>query len=439
MSPFFLRRILAKGGPQVEGHLLMSRKERDWMRVAARVVKGELLLKEAAFLMSVSYRQCLRRLKRYRAEGDKGLLHRGRGRSNRRIEEESKQAILKAYQTQYAGFGPTLAAEKLWEREKLKVGAETLRRWLIKAGLWTRRRKRKSHRTWRQRREHFGELVQMDGSKHRWFGEAGPSCFLMSMVDDATGITMSLLSQEETTAAAMELLWKWIERYGIPASLYTDRKNVYVPDEKVLEEARLTGQSAFTQFGRACNDLRIKIIKAYSPQAKGRIERSNGLYQDRLVKELRLESITDIETANRYLATGYQNKLNQKFAVKPAKSADFHRSAKGYNLKEIFSIQQKRSLTRDWIVRFENGFYQLRSRSRRPPTTRTVKVQRYLNGELHFSYRGASLPYTKIEVRQVRVKPSPQKKASKAPKTRWSPPPTHPWRRSYKTIPHTRG
>jgi hypothetical protein len=416
----------------------MSRKERDWLKVLIRVVKRELRLKEAAFLMSVSYRQCLRRLSRFKAEGDAGLIHRGRGRSNRRIDEEKKRAILKIYETRYAGFGPTLAAEKLWEREKLKVGAETLRRWLIRAGKWTKRRKRKCHRSWRPRREHFGEMVQMDGSKHEWFGEKKPSCFLMSMVDDATGVTMSLLSPEETTVAAMQLLWKWIERYGIPASLYTDRKTVYVPAEKVTERAKWTGESPFTQFGRACNQLGIKIIKAYSPQAKGRIERSNGLYQDRLVKELRLEGITDIAIANRYLAGGYQDKLNEKFAIKPAKNADFHRNAKGYVLSAILCTEEDRSLTADWIVRFENSFYQLKPQSRKPPTVSKVKVRRYLDGELHFCYRGKNLAYTKIEGRETRVKVPPQKTSQRA-KSQWIPPEGHPWRRSYKTIPHHRG
>ena len=415
----------------MEGHLLMSRKERDWSQVLSRVERGELNVKEAAFLMSVSYRQCLRRIKRFRAEGDAGLLHRGRGRSNRRISEESKQAILTIYETRYAGFGPTLATEKLWENEKLKIGIETLRRWLMKAGLWTRRRKRKSHRSWRPRRSHFGEMVQMDGSKHKWFGEEEPSCFLMNMVDDATGVTMSLLSREETTLAAMELLWKWIDRYGIPASLYTDRKTVYVPDEKVLEKAKWTGEEALTQFGRACNELGITLIKAYSPQAKGRVERSNGLYQDRLVKELRLMSIADIEKANLFIAGGYQDKLNQKFAVAPVKNADFHRSAKGYVLSEIFSIQEKRALTEDWMVRFDNGFYQLQHKGSSSPTLRNVTVRRYLNGELHFSYRGKNLSYTKIEALASRVK-SLSSKAASGSKQRWIPPANHPWRWPYK-------
>ena len=416
----------------------MSRKERDWLKVLTRVVKRELQLKEAAFLMAVSYRQCLRRLSRFKAEGDVGLLHRGRGRSNRRIDAEKKRAILEVYEKRYSGFGPTLAAEKLLEREKLKVGAETLRRWLIKSGKWTRRRKRKSHRSWRPRKEHFGEMVQMDGSKHEWFGKKKPSCFLMNMVDDATGITMSMLSPEETTVAAMELLWAWIERYGMPASLYTDRKTVYVPEEKVVERAKLTGESPFTQFGRACNQLGIKIIKAYSPQAKGRVERSNGLYQDRLVKELQLEGITDIATANRYLAGGYQDKLNEKFAVKPARKANFHRSGKGYVLSAILCIQEDRDLTADWIVRFENSFYQLKPQSRKPPTVRKVKVCRYLDGELHFCYRGKNLAYTRIEARKTREK-VPTKKTSQKAKSQWVPPSSHPWRRSSKPIPHNRG
>ena len=406
----------------------MSKKERDWLRVLERVTKKEINLREAAEIMNVSYRQCLRKNKRYREEGDKGLVHQGRGRkSNRAKEEKTRKAIIERYQERYWDFGPTLAAEKLVKEGYEVVDHETLRRWLIKEKLWKKRRKRSPHRTWRERRAHFGELVQMDGSHHEWFEDRRGACCLMNMVDDATGKTLSLLDEQETTAGAMTLLWRWIERYGIPAALYTDRKNVYVPEDKAVVNAELSGQEVLTQFGRACKSLGIRIIKAHSPQAKGRVERSNGTYQDRLVKELRLENINDIESANKLLINRTIDELNEKFAVPARDKADFHRNAKGRDLGSIFCIEEERALTSDWIVRFDNGYYQLVGQSGRPPTSKKVTVRRYLNGELHFNYRGKDL-----EHRVLPQRPEPTVKAqAPVPKRNkaYVPPQDHPWRR----------
>jgi len=188
----------------------------------------------------------------------------------------------------------------------------------------------------------------------------------MNMVDDATSTTQSLFAAEETSFAAMELLWQWIERYGIPRALYTDRKNVYVVDEQTRQRAADSGEEALTQFGRACRELGITIIKAYSPEAKGRVERSHGTYQDRLVKELRLAGIETIAASNELLPQFCQQ-LNQKFAVAARAAADYHRSAKGYDLAAIFCYQEERTITADWVVRFENRFYQLAPRRKGQP------------------------------------------------------------------------
>jgi transposase len=383
----------------------MSKRERDWLRVLERVKKRQITLKEAAAIMGVSYRQCIRKNQRYQLEGDKGLLHKGRGKSsNRAVEAETRKAIIERYQERYEDFGPTLFAEKLKD-EGWEVDHETLRRWLIKERLWKKRRKRSAHRSWRARRGHFGELVQMDGSHHKWFEERGEGCCLMNMVDDATGRTMSLLCEEETTAGAMTLLWGWIERYGIPVALYTDRKSVYVPDEKTAAKAEISGKEVLTQFGRACKELGIRIIEAHSPQAKGRVERSNGTYQDRLVKELRLRGINDLAEANKLLSESFIDDLNEKFAVLPREKSDFHRSAKGQDLKSIFCIEEERVLSDDWIVRYGNGYYQIERQSDRPPTNKKILVRHYLNGELHFNYRGQDRQY-----RQLPQRPGPTKK-----------------------------
>jgi len=207
-----------------------------------------------------------------------------------------------------------VAAGRRTGRSGRVLDHETLRRWLLGAGLWQKRRKRSKHRARRERKAHFGELVQLDGSHHRWFGpERAESC-VMDMVDDATGLTMALMAEQETTEAAMRLLWQWVERYGVPQALYVDRKTVFITDREPTLEEQLAGQAPMTAFGNACAKLGIVLIPANSPQAKGRVERRHGVLQDRLVKELALRGITRIPTANRLLANGFIDGLNAKFA-----------------------------------------------------------------------------------------------------------------------------
>jgi transposase len=416
----------------MEGHLTMSSRERERLKLFERVKRGELSLKEAAALCSLSYRQTRRLYKRYYADGDRGLLHRGRGRpSNRAHPAQFKATVLARYQEKYPDFGPTLAAEKL-VLEGHVVDHETLRGWLLKAGLWQKRRKRGKHRSWRERRAHFGELVQLDGSPHQWFEKRAPKACLMNMGDDAQSTTLSWLAEEETIFAAMQLLWQWIDRYGIPHSLYTDKKNVYVIDEKTREKAADSGEEVFTQFGRACWQLGIKIITAHSPEAKGRVERNHGIYQDRLVKELRLAEINTIVAANEFLQNDYCDQLNERLAVAPRSEVDFHRSAKDYDLASIFCIEEERTLTLDWVVRFDNQFYQLQPLRNTQLPKGKVLVRRYLNGELHFCYDERDLPYTLLPERPKRktvdkIKSKRRSSATGIVKP-YVPPAEHQWR-----------
>jgi transposase len=414
----------------MEGHLLMSERERERLKVFERVKQGEMQQVEAAEVCGLSYRQTRRLYQRYREFGDRGLVHLGRGRpSNRRKASEFRQEVLARYQERYPDFGPTLAAEKL-ALDGYVLDHETLRGWLLKAKLWRKRRQRAKHRSWRERRAHFGELVQLDGSHHQWFEKRAPKSCLMNMVDDATSTTQSLFAAEETSFAAMELLWQWIERYGIPRALYTDRKNVYVVDEQTRQRAADSGEEALTQFGRACKELGITIIKAYSPQAKGRVERSHGTYQDRLVKELRLAGIETIAASNELLPQFCQQ-LNQKFAVAARAAADYHRSAKGYDLAAIFCYQEERTITADWVVRFENQFYQLAPRRKGQSPRMGIKAQRYLNGELHFRYGQDELAYTLLAERPQPASKAKRKKRAQSDSImdKYVPPPTHAWRK----------
>lgn len=407
----------------------MSSRERERLKLFERVKRSELSLRAAAAIGGLSYRQTRRLYKRYCERGDGGLVHQGRGRSSNRARSAAfKAMVLARYQERYPDFGPTLAAEKL-ALDGQVVDHETLRGWLIKAGLWQKRRKRGKHRSWRERRAHFGELVQLDGSHHRWFEARGPKCCLMNMVDDAQGTTLSLLAAEETSFAAMELLWRWIERYGVPQSLYTDKKNVYVIDEKTRARAADSGEEVWTHFGWACKQLGIEIITAHSPEAKGRVERNHGIYQDRLVKELRLAGIDTIAAANEFLASGFCEQLNHKFAVAPRSAVDYHRSAKGYDLASIFCLEEERAVSADWMVRFENQFYQLQPPRKAQSAKGRIRVQRYLNGELHFRYGQQELRYTLLPER-----PQPLSKAKKTRQKRngvkpYVPPRNHAWRR----------
>jgi transposase len=385
----------------------MSKKERDSLVVLERVKRGEMKLAEAARVLRISYRQCGRRMKRYKEEGAAGLVHGLRGGTgNRKVPEEVRRAITELYRGRYEGFGPVLFAEKLEAAHRIKVDHETVRRLLIKEGLWQAAVKRKErHQAWRERRAHFGEMVQMDGSHHRWFEERGGKCCLMVMIDDATGIRMSMFAEEETTGAAMRLLWKWIERYGVPRFLYTDGKSVFVPSEKDEEKARIEGRESLTQFGRSCRKLGIRIIRARSPQAKGRVERSNGVYQDRLVKELRLEGVNSIEAANAVLGNGFDQELNRRFSVEAREAADYHRPAAGHDLADILCIEEERTLSVNWTLSFENHIYQVAAASHNySPVSRKVQVRRYLDGRLHMFYRGREIDFKEI--------PPPKKKPS---------------------------
>lgn len=408
--------------------IAMSQKERARFVEMEMVAEGKQSLGEAARRLGLSYRQGKRVWRRYREGGASGLVHRARGRpSNRCKGLVFRQACLEVYRERLMGFGPTLAAEKLGELGWV-VDHETLRRWLVAEGLWQRQRKRGPHRRWRERKAHFGELVQLDGSFHDWFGDGKKRC-LMNMVDDATGRTLALLFEEETTEAAMRLLWAWIERYGIPRALYTDWKNVYLTKREPTLEEQLSGEVPQTAFGKVCAKLGITIIPASSPQAKGRVERSNGVYQDRFIKELRLLGITEMEKANELLLGGFCEKLNQKFAHEPATSEDWHRPVpEGMDLADIFCWEETRVVNNDWTVRYHNRWFQITGpKGNLPPAKKNVLVQRRLDGSLHLIYRGQPVVFHEIPGPQPRTTAPPEVRGPK--REPYRPGPDHPWRR----------
>ena len=416
----------------MEGHLLMSAKERRRKVEFECVRKGRQTIKETAIRLELSYRQCRRAYKRFREEGDAGLVHRRRGQpSNRAKPQALKEAVLLRYQERYEGFGPVFAMEKLSE-EGYEIGRETLRRWLIEQTLWKPSRKRARHRKRRERKAHFGELVQMDGSHHQWFGEEEPYTCLMGMVDDATGTTVALMDGQETTELAMLTLWQWCKRYGIPKALYTDKKNVFVTTRKPSIEEQLAGDGALTAFGKVCRKLGIEIITANSPQAKGRVERKHGVFQDRFVKELHLQDISTLEEANEVLQNGFVDTLNQKFARPPRNKLDFHRKAPTKReLREIFCFEEIRTVANDWVVRCENRFYQIAKRNKPLPRPgQKIIVRRLLDGTIQVLYRDKKLKFKEIvppDTAPCYTEPAAPQPAT--PRKKYKPAPDHPWRR----------
>jgi hypothetical protein len=356
------------------------------------------------------------------------LIHGLRGRPSNHAKKASfKKQVLERYATRYADFGPTLAAEHLSE-DGLQVRRETLWRWLLKAGLWSRRQRRAVHRSRRERRSCLGEMVQMDGSHHDWFEGRGGRCILMVMIDDATSRTWARFFEGETTQAAMEVFGSYVRKYGLPHSLYVDRDSIYRSDRQATVEEELRGQPApATQFARAMAQLNVELILANSPQAKGRVERMNGTLQDRLVKQMRLEGIDNIASANLFLKKRFLPALNRKFMVGAKDALDVHRPMPaGVKLQEVLSFQEKRRVSNDWCVMWRNRIFQLDRRHQALGLAgRELTVREKLDGSIDLLSQGHELQWKELKQRPMprRSKPTIQNNRP------WKPAAAHPWNR----------
>ena len=399
------------------GRIGMSQRELRRIEVLSRVKSKELKVVDAASLLRVSYRQGKRLWKRYREEGAQGLRHGNAGRVSARAKPERfRRRVLQLVREKYGGaegerFGPTLAAEHLAREDGLRIDAETLRRWMLAEGLWSRQRQRKAYRQRRERRRHFGELVQMDGSFHDWLEERGPGGCLMNMTDDATSEVELRLGKEETIWAAVHTLRNWIEKHGVPQALYVDWKNLY--KRAPTQREQLRGEEPVTQFGRMCEKLGIAIIAAGSPQAKGRVERNHGTHQDRLIKKMRRKKIRTHEQANVYLQQDYLPEHNRRLRCAAAEAENYHRRApSARELREVFGLESERIISNDWVVRYDNRLFQVQAQSRRyAPAQGKVVVCEWQDGTVEIEYRGRKLPWKEIFSVPPRVsaelKPSP--------------------------------
>jgi transposase len=381
--------------------LMMSVKERRRLAVLGQVESGGLSVAAAGRLLGLSERQARRVWKRYRQAGDAGLVHGLRGRAgNRRGDPAVRQRALELVEREYGGYGPTLAAERLAADHGLVVEASTLRRWMIDAGLWRARGRSAVKRQRRPRRLCFGELLQLDGSDHDWLG-VGERCCLMVMIDDATSRMDARFFEAETTAAAMTMMERWAREHGLPQTVYPDRHSIYRRnDEPAQEVADRTGKRPATQFGRAMQELGVELIWARSPQAKGRVERVNRTLQDRLVKALRREGITTIESGNEYLDRTYLAEHNARFAVAAAEPTDVHVAVRADQLDATLVHRERRTVGQDHCVSFEGAVLQLQPSKHTPSLAgKWVDVERTLAGELRVRRRDRLIPHQTLDAR----------------------------------------
>ena len=407
-----------------EGDMIMARpKELKRLHVIRKVLEKGIKQVKAAEILGLSRRQVRRIVKRVKLEGDKGVVHKSRGQpSKRRIPEEIKDKIIGLYRLQYGDFGPTLASEKLEERDNLRVSDETLRLWLLESGDWEKRRKTRGHRRWRERKPHRGEMVQMDGSHHDWFEGRGPECVLMGYIDDATSKVFARFYDYEGTMPAMDSFKRYSRKYGLPSRLYLDRHTTYKSPAKASVEDVLNEEVPLSEFERALKELGVEVIHAMSPQAKGRVERLFKTLQDRLVKEMRLRGIQTIEEANAFLKQ-YLPVYNRRFSVLPREREDLHRPLpKGFNLDAVLCIKTERRLRNDFTVAHNNKLYQIEDRTR----ASKVMVHEYMNGSLRMTYRDQSLRFKEIMSRPVKKRQETQIK--ERTKRRYRPSPEHPWK-----------
>lgn len=408
-----------------EERFALTKKEHERLAVLRQVMRRELKQKVAAELLSLSTRQVRNLIRKVEQHGAKGLAHGNRGKpSPKRMAQTLIDRIVALVKERYRDFKPKFAAEKLWKRDKIKVSDEKMRQIMIGAGLWRVHRHKSEVHPWREPKAYYGEMVQMDGSHHAWLETRGPKLVLMGMVDDARNRFYGRFYAYEGVYPAMNVLEGYIRRFGLPQSLYVDKHSTYKTVRHPSEDELLKGEEASTQFERAAQELGIKLIHAHSPQAKGRIERAFATLQDRLVKELRLASVSTLAEANRFL-DGYLPRFNAQFEREPREPEDLHRPLpKGLKFEEIFCLKTVRMILDGYIIRWKGRRFVIEEPTRRM-LGRPATVMLHFDGRMIIRYEGRDLGYREIAERPQRIPAVPVVRP-KPPK--YTPPPTHPWK-----------
>jgi transposase len=414
--------------------LEMSTKEINRLEVMQRLSKKQMSQKEAGQILALSTRQIKRLLKAYRTQGATGLVSKQRGRaSNNRLSETIRQKALAVLKTKYRGFGPTLAHEKLTEKEKLKLSKESVRKLMSAEKLWQARKAKKVvvHQL-RERRACFGELVQIDGSPHDWFEGRAPTCVLLVFIDDATGKLLQLQFVDcESFLNYAQAAEGYFRQYGKPVAFYSDKHGIFR-----VNQASTGTSPAITQFGRAMQELDIQIICANTPQAKGRVERVIQTLQDRLPKEMRLRGIASRTAGNAYLPE-FRQDFNLRFGEEPRSTIDAHRSlTPKENLAHILTWQETRSLSKNLTLQFQNTVYQIQT-DRPTYALRNAQVSVCVNAndEISIWYKHQRLAYSlyQPQTKQAQVVLAKDLNRSLSTHTPVKPAPNHPWRKGFTT------
>ena len=407
--------------------LSMSVLERRRLTVFSRVKEQGISVAHAGRLLDLSERQSRRLWKRYRQKGDGGLIHALRGRPGNAGRGALKARALALYREKYLGFSAAHAAEFM-AKAGLQVPRNTFWRWLKAAGLIAHPRKVRQHRCRRQRRSCVGELLQMDGSTHAWFGPDVPACVLFVMIDDASSRVFARFYQTENASAAFDLFGRYARRFGLPLALYVDRDSIYkVNDAEALEKAHETGRKEpLTQFGRAMNHLGVAMIFAHSPQAKGRVERVNRTFQDRLVKELKLLGIGTIQQANAYLDKTFLKSINALISKAPAKGTNLHQPVpRTLKLEDVLCRREPRAVGQDWCVTYGHRILQIQKKHQALALAgKKIDVLDRADGTIQLLHQGRPLLFTDVACRPVKASAP---KLSLALRTPWRPGPNHPW------------
>lgn len=409
-----------------EERVALSMRDIDRLKIIHEVLKGHLRQGQAARQLGLSRRQVIRLCRRVQQEGNRGIVHRhcGRPSNHRQDATTMEQALSALHDSRYDGFGPTLANEKLKALYGLEVSTTTLRHMMLQTELWTSRTYAIKHRAWRERRACVGELVQLDGSDHEWFEGRGPRCVLILYIDDATSrLLYAEFVNVEDTLTLLTTTRSYLGRHGRPLAFYVDKDSIYKVNRQATIDEDLQDIHPITQFTRAMTELDIQVICANTPQAKGRVERSFGTHQDRLVKELRLAGIQDKETANRFLWNVYLPAHDARFAVPPANTTNAHRPVlKTHVLDEILSVRTERILANDYTLRFQNLFLQVApNQALRVRPKARILIEIRLDGSAHLRFKEHYLDF-KIVAKRT---PRPLALPKQAPLTR-SPRPTTP-------------
>jgi hypothetical protein len=400
------------------GALLMTQKDRDRLVVLKKTKKKLITQRQAAEELGVTERHVRRMLVKLKTIGDRSIVHGLRGRtSNRKLSPDLReQAVQILSREVYHGFGPTLASEYLAKKHKLHIGREALRQLMMQAGLWRgRKQKVEAVHQWRPRKASRGEMVQWDTSEHDWLEGRGPKLYLIHMIDDATSELTARFVEHDSTEENMRLLWSYLERHGRPMSFYTDKASLFRTAVKgrrdrpgeVLADTELPP----TQIGRALRELSIAWIAAHSPQAKGRIERSFGTAQDRLVKGLRVAVAGNLEQANQYLEQEFVPWWNQHLVVLPANAADAHRPLNAeHDLPRTLCQVHTRQVANDYTLRFQGTKYQIaRGSIRAGLRDSAVRVEQRLDGTLRVAFQGHYLSLEECPPSPPPAPPQPSK------------------------------